>query len=320
MKFFLFILLTTTLFANEPLIDLYQKEGSTAIEKVFDKILGSPEYWEKKLENTPTRLGYFESINALLTCDKNSSQLTLYTKNEMKAFQLDNNFTAFVGKRKGDKQKEGDLKTPIGVYKLIQKLENVDPFYGPLAFVTSYPNTYDKIRGKNGSGIWVHGLPMQQKRDTFTRGCIAISNDHLKEVEAHINPKQTLVFIDNHRFPEVKKAQLAQILAGLYQWKSAWSENNLDNYMDFYSPQFKRSDGLNYQRFKQYKQRIFSRKTHKRIHFEKINIIPYPSAQDRDTFLIFFKEHYFSPHYSFQGDKELYIKLHDHTFQILAEK
>ncbi|CAI6147276.1 MAG: hypothetical protein SPLUMA1_SPLUMAMAG1_01934 [uncultured Sulfurimonas sp.] len=59
-----------------------------------------------------------------------------------------------------DKIREGDLRTPIGVYKLVKKLSKVDSFYGPLAFATSYPNSYDKYLGKNGSGIWIHGLPL----------------------------------------------------------------------------------------------------------------------------------------------------------------
>ncbi len=47
---------------------------------------------------------------------------------------------------KGDKKTEGDLRTPIGVYDLVKKISNVDEFYGPLAFVISYPNIYDRYK------------------------------------------------------------------------------------------------------------------------------------------------------------------------------
>ena len=35
---------------------------------------------------------------------------------------------------------------------------------GQLAFVLSYPNTYDKVQGKNGHGIWIHGSPLDGRQ------------------------------------------------------------------------------------------------------------------------------------------------------------
>lgn len=321
MRHLFLLLLSLHLFAHdEHLLDLYQKEGSTAIEKIFDQQLSSSSYWEAKLENIDTRLGYFESINAILACDKNSSHLKLFTKNDSQEFNLSNDFSAYVGKRQGDKQREGDLKTPIGVYRLIQKLDDVDSFYGPLAFVTSYPNTYDQTQGKNGSGIWVHGLPTQQKRDDFTRGCIAISNEHLKQIESNIDFHETLVFIDTKEIPSVTKNDLADILAELYRWKSAWTYNDIDTYLSFYSPDFKRNDGMNFRRFRRYKERIFNKNEDKKIHFKKINILPYPSPAEKKLYYVFFTEKYLSANYAFEGDKELYIQLDNKQITILAEK
>ena len=173
----LHFIISIVLLAHEDLLDIYIKEGGQGVEKVFDTTLSSYQYWEKKLRDVDTRFGYFEGINYLLACDKNATTLKLYSKDTNNTFELNKDFSAFVGKLKGDKQKEGDLKTPVGVYKLIQKLEHVDPFYGPLAFVTSYPNTYDKIQGKNGSGIWVHGLPFNQKRELQRFEEVAINNN-----------------------------------------------------------------------------------------------------------------------------------------------
>lgn len=138
---------------------MYQKEGSYVIEKKFDQVLSTQEYWKERLKDINTSFGYFENIKYLLACNKSDSSLKLYTKDLNNTFTLNEGFTAFIGAKEGDKYKEGDLKTPVGVYKLIQKLNNVDSFYGPLAFVTSYPNTFDKVQGKNGSGIWIHGFP-----------------------------------------------------------------------------------------------------------------------------------------------------------------
>ena len=314
------ITLILQLLANEDLLDIYQKEGSQGVEKVFDTALSSYQYWEKKLRDIDTRFGYFEGINYLLACDKNATTLKLYTKDTNNTFELNKDFSAFVGEKKGDKQKEGDLKTPIGVYKLIQKLEHVDPFYGPLAFVTSYPNTYDKIQGKNGSGIWVHGLPLNQKRDDYTKGCIAINNNNLQDIESQIDYKEALVYIDQKPYPEVSKKTLMQLLSQLYSWRKAWKTNDFETYMSFYDKDFKRIDGLDYSRFKDYKQRIFKKDEYKQILFSDINILPYPMQEHEDVYLISFQEEYNSSSFRFSGHKELYVHIHSDKFYILAEK
>ncbi len=79
------------------------------------------------------------------------------------------------GQAEGDKQKEGDLRTPEGVYfithKIDQKLDRME--YGPHAFALNYPNPVDRIHGKTGGGIWLHskGQPIEGIQ---TRGCLAI--------------------------------------------------------------------------------------------------------------------------------------------------
>jgi len=320
MQYFVLLLLSLSLLADETLLDIYQKKGSQGIENILDEKLTSKEYWSDRLQSIDTRFGYFEGIRYLLACDKNASSLKLYSKDNNNSFELDQDFSAFIGKQKGDKHKEGDLKTPIGVYKLIKKLDKVDPFYGPLAFVTSYPNTYDTIQGKNGSGIWVHGLPLNQKRDDFTKGCIAIKNNNLEHLEDHINYKEALVYIDQKSYPRVEKENLILLLSQLYSWRKAWKENDIEKYLSFYAQEFKRNDGLNIQRFSDYKTRVFSKNEYKQIIFSEINILPYPMAKKENVYLLSFNEEYQSKSYQFEGEKELYVQLNHENFTILTEK
>ena len=321
MRYFLIYLFCLgSLVANDKLIDVYQQKGVGAIEKLFDTQLTSQEYWDNKLNSVDTRFGYLEGTNYLLACDKNQTSLKLYTKDENNTFMLESDFSAFVGKVDGDKQREGDLKTPIGVYKLIQKLNKVDPFYGPLAFVTSYPNSFDKVRGKNGSGIWVHGLPLNQERDDYTKGCIAINNDNIKHIEGQIDVNKALVYIDKKPFISVEKKTLSLLLSQLYTWRKAWKESDIETYLSFYNQNFKRNDGLNKKSFSDYKKRVFSKGESKKIHFSNINILPYPMEGHENLYLISFHEAYSSASYTFNGDKELYIQLDSKKFTILAEK
>lgn len=285
----------------------------------MEKEMSLPSYWSNSLFNKDLRFGYFERAFSLLTVSKEKGSLELYTPDAQKRFFLKKRYSAFTGKNSGDKKREGDLKTPIGIYTFTEKKKTVDPFYGPMAFVTSYPNLYDRIRGKSGDGIWIHGVPFSGSRDPFTRGCIAINNDDLLQLDKTINPSNTLLIIDSSLKQWVSPNAYSTILAGLYQWKSAWGNNDLETYLSFYDSSFKRADGMNLNQFKIYKERIFSKDESKTITFDEINIIPYP-GEIRNLFWVTFNQLYLSDTHRFSGDKALLIRLNkDQSISILTE-
>ena len=91
----------------------------------------------------------------------------------------------------GHKEREGDFRTPEGVYSLTRRNAYSDFF---LSIQVSYPNETDARRARsNGSrpcgNIRVHGLPnvLRYSRDRYlandwTDGCIALSNEDMLEV------------------------------------------------------------------------------------------------------------------------------------------
>lgn len=313
----LFILIVSTplLFSNDSII-LYKSGG----KKLFEKEMNNPSYWAGTLFNKDLRFGYFERAFSLLTVSKDKGSLELYTPNARQQFALKKRYSAFTGKNGGDKNVEGDLKTPIGIYTLTEKKKTVDPFYGPMAFVTSYPNLYDRIRGKSGDGIWVHGVPLSGSRDPFTKGCIAINNNDLLQLDKSINPSNTLLIIDSTLKPVAKPTAYSAILASLYRWKSAWIDNDLDTYLSFYDAAFRRYDGMNLNQFKSYKERIFSKDESKTITFSDINIIPYP-GEKQNLFWVTFNQLYLSESHRYEGDKALLVRLNnDQSVSILTEE
>lgn len=315
---FLFPLLLTSLFSGE-VMDLYQNGGMHAITKEIDRGIGESTYWQSKLTQKDLRFGYHESTNTLLICGKDQSSLNVYRKDKNDRFSLLKSIPAFTGKYNGDKINEGDRKTPIGVYTLTQKLNTVDPFYGPMAFVTSYPNLYDRIRGKNGSGIWIHGVPANGARDSFTKGCIAINNDELTGLDQTIDYKNTLLLIDS-KLKEHPTSPYATILSQLYQWRFAWKYNDFQAYLSFYDTSFIRNDGMEYYDFKNYKQRIFDKKEPKEILFSNLNIIPYPGERS-NLFMVTFDEIYTSVSHNFSGQKSLMLLLNgDQSISIISEQ
>ncbi|WP_295003287.1 L,D-transpeptidase family protein [Sulfurimonas sp.] len=322
-KYLLIKIITVFLLVNSTLsgdiLSNYRLNGIENIEKQMDANLMKKDYWDKYLNNVNTTFGYIESYSNILVCDKSLATLTLYIKDVNGSYNLKRKYSAFTGEIKGDKVKEGDLKTPIGIYDITKKISKVDSFYGPMAFVTSYPNIYDKYRGKNGSGIWIHGLPTKQVRDEYTKGCIAINNQNIECLDRNIDIKQTLLLINEKEISQnVSKNTLANILAQLYEWRYAWLYNDIKSYLHFYDESFIRYDGMNSQKFKTYKTRIFNKKESKKIIFYKINIIPYPNTDN--MYKITFLEKYQSDSFTFTGNKVLIVKLTDSQIKIITEK
>ncbi|MBD3823021.1 MAG: L,D-transpeptidase family protein [Epsilonproteobacteria bacterium] len=317
MKLLWFFTITLSLYANS-LLDHYRTHGIEGIEKELDYALTNKEYWVQYLQNKDTTFGYVEGYSYILTCDKNSSTLTLYKMNN-EGFEPDKEFNAFTGKYKGDKVKEGDLRTPTGIYTFTKKIDKLDSFYGPLAYVTSYPNVYDKYNGKNGSGIWLHGLPIEQEREEYTKGCIAIENPSLLALDKKINYEKTLLIIKNSKENNtISKETIGSILAQLYAWRYSWAYNDIKSYLSFYSDDFKHSNGMEINRFKSYKERIFKKNESKTILFKNLSVIPYPNKEK--TFQITFNEIYTSPSYKFEGNKTLLVRLKNSKIEIFAEQ
>jgi len=316
--FLLLISLSFIASSNDILTD-YRNNGINEIEKTMDIQLTKTDYWNKYLQSQNTQFGYIESYSNILTCNKEKSTLDVYMLDNNNTYTLQREYAAYTGKNKGDKFREGDLRTPIGIYTLTQKISKLDSFYGPLAFVTSYPNSYDKYMGRDGHGIWIHGLPTDKQRDDFTKGCIAINNKSIKCLEKHIDIDKTLLIINQDDVEHnVSKEKLSLILSNLYSWRYTWLYNNIDNYLDFYSTDFIRFDGMTYTDFVNYKQRIFKKVEKKRIIFKNINVIPYPNSEN--MYKISFKELYKSTSFEFTGNKVLIVKLVDNRMKIITEK
>jgi len=91
----------------------------------------------------------------------------------------------------GDKQREGDFKTPEGRYLLDRRNPNSDFF---LSIHISYPNASDRSEARElgvspGGAIMIHGQPNEPKySETFystqdwTNGCIAVSNSDMIDI------------------------------------------------------------------------------------------------------------------------------------------
>lgn len=317
-KTVLLILLLCNSYLLADFVTIYRTKGIDEVQKELDKQLKSEKYWKQYLENIDVSYGYYESNKYVLVADKLSKKLELFKKEDKKFLKLLTQ-TMISGEKEGDKYTEGDLKTPVGAYRLTRKLTKLDQFYGPLALVTNYPNTFDKSLKKEGHGIWIHGMPLEESRADFTKGCIALDNDSLVSLEKSMNYDESVLLISEKNVEPTTKEEMSKVLSFIYSWTDSWRVSNIDEYLAYYSNDFKRANGENFDSFKRHKKNVFSRKEEKIIQFSDINIMPYPNSLNKKMFKIVMNQHYKTKSYKYNGIKELYIQLENGKISILSE-
>ncbi len=137
----------------------------------------------------------------LLLVEKDRHTLTIYD-HTLKPLST---YRVTTGKVAGDKQKEGDLKTPEGVYFFTEYIDGrrLHQKYGVGALVMDYPNPFDRLKGKGGYGIWLHATdePERINRPRDTRGCVVTTDEDFLRIKALVRLGATPVVV-------VKKAEL----------------------------------------------------------------------------------------------------------------
>ena len=137
----------------------------------------------------------------VLVVDANRSRLYVY-ENQAGKLKFVSDYYMTQGKLGVEKIKEGDQKTPLGVYYITSHLpgSKLSDFYGAGALPINYPNEWDKVNGRSGKGIWLHGTPS----DSFSRpplasdGCIVLTNPDLQKISETVEIGKTPVVISEH--------------------------------------------------------------------------------------------------------------------------
>jgi lipoprotein-anchoring transpeptidase ErfK/SrfK len=111
-------------------------------------------------------------------------------------------FYVTIGREGYGKQREGDLKTPVGVYRLTgyKPGKSLHERYGYGALTTDYPNALDKNLKRTGYGIWIHGTEpgWENRGPRASDGCITLSNTDFETLVTRFPMGQdTPVIIDD---------------------------------------------------------------------------------------------------------------------------
>ena len=255
--------------------------------------------WQARIVDHPTNPSYFWAI------DKKAQ--TFYTFGRKSPLSVIDRKSCTTGQAVGDKISEGDLKTPEGVYFITGKrTADLDfKLYGDLAFPLNYPNPVDRLNGKTGGGIWVHG----RGRDITpreTRGCVALNQEDIHALEPQADKGVPVVIArevawDSPSAGNGTEAESARVLQDLQGWVSAWSAQSPE-FFSYYDPEkYSKAHRTSFSGFRRHKEGIFRRTPWIDLFVTDIHLLPGP-----DYWVTWFGQYYRSPNFSSAITKRLY--------------
>lgn len=280
-----------------------------------------------EVEVPKTLLTLSNATKYALVIDKSKNRLYVY-RNLGPGLppELVDNFYIVLGKKTGDKFREGDLRTPSGVYFVTSYLpdEKLPPLYGNGAFPVNYPNELDRRLRKTGNGIWLHGTDkaLYSRPPLDSEGCVVLTNDEFNRISQYVEIGRTPVIISEEVEWCSSREWLAlniELQATLERWRQSWESADIDSYRTMYARSFW-AKGYDYQSWQKYKKRVFAGKTFQKIDLSDVSLLRYPQEADKQPIVVAnFKQHYRSNNYNGDMRKRLYMIKEQGRWKVLYE-
>ena len=229
----------------------------------------------------------------VLLIDTSRSRLFVYA-NDLGRPRYVTDFYISLGKNGVEKQREGDQKTPLGVYTIISAKDKLPDFYGPGAFPVDYPNDWDRLHGRKGHGIWLHGTPSETyaRPPWATDGCIVLTNEDFAKLKRYVDVSRTPVVIGRGvewRERERWESERASFMNAFARWKGDWESLDTNRYLSHYSSGF-RSETKDFATWKARKRKVAVGKTWIKVGANDVSLFAYPGA--KDTMMVTFEQDY----------------------------
>lgn len=233
-----------------------------------------------------------EDQKNVLLVDAKRSRLYVYQRVNGQ-LKLTSDYYISQGRLGVNKFKEGDQKTPLGVYYITARLPGarLPEFYGPGALPINYPNEWDKANGRSGSGIWLHGTPS----DSYSRpplssdGCVVLTNPDLKELSASVEIGNTPVIIsEDLKFVSKTKWEADRQVANkmLESWRADLETTDPELLRRHYSRNFKAMRGQNLNNWldKVQQSNLGARKIS--VSLRDVTLFRYPDQKDQKELIV----------------------------------
>ena len=261
----------------------------------------------------------------VLLMDSEKSRLYVF-RNVEGAPQLVADFYITVGKNGVEKEREGDQRTPLGVYQIesVVAKERLTDFYGPGAFALNFPNEWDKRLGKTGSGIWLHGTPptTYSRPPLASDGCMVLTNDDFLKISKYIDIGTTPIIIMpriDWQAPEKWLDSRVAFSSALNVWKQDWESLNADRYLSHYSAQFS-IDGKGLDEWAVKKRRINATKSFVKVEIGNLSVFEYAlSPATPPMMIVTFDQNYKSSNSNNHMKKRQYWQREGESWKIIYE-
>jgi murein L,D-transpeptidase YafK len=191
-------------------------------------------------------------------------------------------FYVTIGKNGTDKTREGDKRTPLGVYYVTARQDGkkIGPLYGDAVYPLNYPNDWDQKEGRLGHGIWLHGTPSTtySRAPQASDGCVVLTNSDLSELGKYLMAGITPVVITQHidwTLPSNVNSSKDTLLNALESWRRDRESLDPAPYLRHYADDFT-ADGENLSNWIAEKRRVNQGKTWVKIKLSDISALEYP--------------------------------------------
>jgi murein L,D-transpeptidase YafK len=257
-----------------------------------------------------------------LLVDSRRSRLYVFS-NDAGRPRLIADYYVTLGKNGVEKTREGDQKTPIGVYHVTADLprRKLTDFYGSGAFPINYPNEWDKRLGRNGHGIWLHGTPsaVYSRPPRASDGCIVLANPDLDTLRRYLQIGLTPVIIaDEVEWSDAGavEAERRSLGAALEQWRADWASRDTGRYLAHYSESF-RSGKQDLGGWSLHKRKVNAGKKWIKVELSGVSMFRYP--RQGDFVVVTFRQDYRSDTLSNVTRKRQYWLKESGRWKILYE-
>jgi len=263
-----------------------------------------------------------DSYRHALVVDASRSRLYVYANRAGLPIRVAD-FYVTIGKAGAGKQKEGDNRTPVGIYAIsgFKSPRELTDFYGSGAFTLSYPNEWDTRQGRNGHGIWIHGSPSNtySRAPRASEGCVVLANDDLNRLGQYVQTGKTPVIIAEQVewvAYDALDARRGDLAAAIDQWRKDWESRDTARLLSHYSASF-RTGSQDLQAFSASKQKVNAAKSWIKVGLDNVSLMLYPERPD--FALVSFVQDYQSNNLSDRTPKRQFWSRENGRWKIIHE-
>ena len=262
------------------------------------------------------------SVRNALVFDLSNNRMHIYDVGAEGSTPIGDYFVA-VGKNGIAKSREGDEKTPVGIYFVSSYIpgDSLPAIYGVGAFPISYPNAWDRRLRRTGSGIWIHGTDKDDASllPQSSRGCLTLRNVDFMTMSQFVRIRRTPVIVTDTvswASPGALEADRASLSAAIETWRVDWESLDSDAYLRHYADDF-RTDSMDRAAWTAHKRRVNAKKSYIRVGVDDVGIYGYPG--EPELFLVTFEQEYKSSNFQARRWKHQYWRREAGTWRIVHE-